>query len=158
MNQLRRKMIMNHSRNLDAVLRGGLEHQSFQSPYEQFQQEYPKLDEYGQKVTEGGYLKENLDKFDTALSGARGQMFDGGQPANDSLMDYFGFGAMTKAKLTSTEDLLKQIESGDIPEIFKRQSGASVDPNFVSKPPAKQGITMQDMFMSDMARRRNVGK
>lgn len=51
--------------------------------------------DYLSKVYRGGYLQENIGKFDQAFKNARLEM-DGQQPkTEDNLLDYFGFGAMT---------------------------------------------------------------
>ena len=68
------------------------EHQSFTSPYQQFQQQYPAVDQYGRKVASGGFLKENAERFAQAGADARASAFDGSQiKTGQDLLDYFGF-------------------------------------------------------------------
>ncbi len=114
---------MNHSRNLDAVLSGEYSHASFNSPYQQFQQEYPQLDEYGRKVASGQQFKETMGTLAGALENTSGQLMGGKEDTGKgNIMDYMGLMGITKIKGgVTTEDLLKQIERGDIPEMLKRQ-------------------------------------
>lgn len=95
---------MNHDRqNNMQRLR---EHRPQKSAYEQFAQEYPALDAYGRKVASGGFLKENINKFDTALADARDSAFNGNtEKSGSNLMDYFGFGAITKAGKIKAKEL-----------------------------------------------------
>ena len=70
-------------------------HGVYVSPYQQFKQQYPEIDAYGNKVLSGGYLKDNLRRFKQAGRNARLEL-QGKQPeTEDNLMDYFGFGGMT---------------------------------------------------------------
>ena len=72
-----------------------MEHGSFVSPYQQFKQQYPELDAYGNKVARGGYFKDNIRRF--AQAGRNARLEIQGQPpeTEDTLLDFFGVGAMT---------------------------------------------------------------
>ena len=72
-----------------------MEHGSFVSPYQQFKQQYPELDAYGNKVVKGGYFKDNIRRF--AQAGRNARLEIQGQPpeTEDTLLDFFGVGAMT---------------------------------------------------------------
>jgi len=138
---------MNHSRNLDAVLQRGYEHQPSQSPYQQFQQEYPQLDEYGRKVASGRQFKETMGTLASALDNTSGQLMEGkADTGAGNIMDYMGFGAMTKVKPSSFDDLMRQTGGDNLPEMFKRQSGMgdNVEYHLSSEPDLIPGKTFAE--------------
>ena len=97
-----------------------MEHESFESPYQQFQQEYPELDEYGRDVMSGRRFQQTISEFDQLGRSA----MSGDPQAGEEFIGQFGFGAMAKP-VRSFKDIMADFsDEASLPEVFKRQSSA----------------------------------
>ena len=71
------------------------EHQSYQSPYQQFQSQYPQIDEYGRDVVSGRRFQQTMGDVGQALNNttaiAKGEMAN----TEPNVLDYLGVGGMT---------------------------------------------------------------
>ncbi len=134
--------------------RRGYEHPAQKSAYQQFQQEYPDIDNYGRKVASGDMFMENMQRLSTDMENTRELASGRGDPDKGNILDYAGFAGMAKAKMPNYDDLMKQLEPDNLPAMLRKQTGFETDPNFIPKQFKPDDFSMELINQRDIARNR----
>jgi len=103
------------------------EHNQQPSAYDQFAQEYPQLDEYGRKVASGRQFKETMGTLAGALNNSSGMAGGEADTGAGNILDYMGFGAMTKKAKPAYNDLMDEFVGPEyIPAMLRRQESGGI--------------------------------